>query len=91
MMVGKCEENFDAPVALEQEGGVSMSLPKLTLSRREAAALMGVSLPVIDQLVHRESFPAFRVGSRVLISRDGLARWVLEQAGARRGGDENAQ
>ena len=62
--------------------------PKLALSRREAAALLGVSLPVVDQLVHQRSFPSFRVGSRVLISRDGLADWVRAQAG---GGIEDAQ
>ncbi len=54
---------------------------KFTLSITEAAAVLGLSRPTVYRLVRSDGFPAFRVGSRTLISREGLARWVAKQAG----------
>jgi len=53
---------------------------KFTLSVTEAAEMLGVSRPTLYRLLQRADFPAFKVGSRTLISRDGLARWVEAQA-----------
>lgn len=58
------------------------SVERLALSVSEAAALLGVSRPTMYQLLRREGFPAFKVGSRTLISRTGLEAWVEEQAEA---------
>lgn len=58
-----------------------MKNEKMAVSVTEAAALLGVSRPTVYQLMRRADFPAFRVGARCLISREGLARWVDEQAG----------
>lgn len=55
---------------------------KLALSVAEAAELLGVSRPTVYDLIHRPDFPSFKVGSRTLISRSGLAAWVDRQAGA---------
>lgn len=52
---------------------------KLTLNVTEAAAVLGVSRPTVYQLIHRQDFPAFKVGSRTLISRERLAEWVEAQ------------
>ena len=54
-------------------------MSKLALSVTETAKLLGVSRPMVYQLIHRADFPAFRIGGRVLISRDLLAEWVREQ------------
>ena len=54
-------------------------MSKFALSVTEAAKALGVSRPTIYQLIHRSDFPAFRIGGRVLISRDLLAEWVREQ------------
>ena len=52
---------------------------KLTFNITEAAAVLGVSRPTMYQLIRREDFPSFRIGSRVVISRAGLEEWVLAQ------------
>ena len=50
----------------------------IALSVTQAATLLGVSRPTIYQLLNRD-FPSFRIGTRRLISRAGLERWVQEQ------------
>lgn len=54
---------------------------KLVLTIEEAAKRLGVSRPVMSNLVHREGFPAFNVGRRVYIYAKGLEDWVRQQAG----------
>lgn len=56
-----------------------MTDEKIALSVTEASATLGVSRPTLYRLIHRDDFPSFRVGGRVLISRDGLAQWVETQ------------
>ena len=53
---------------------------KLGLSVTEAAALLGVSRPTVYELINRDDFPSFRIGTRRVISRAGLERWVEAQA-----------
>ena len=53
---------------------------KMALTVTETAAALGVSRPTVYQLMRQDGFPAFRVGTRWLISREGLARWVAAQA-----------
>lgn len=57
-----------------------MNTDKLALSVTETAALLGVSRPTVYTLIHRADFPAFKLGSRTLISRAGLAKWVEKQS-----------
>ena len=54
----------------------------LTYTLKEAANALHVSRPTVSQLVHTQSFPAFRVGRRWIISASGLQRWIDEQANA---------
>lgn len=54
---------------------------RLTYSPTEAAQVLGVSRPTIYTLLKREDFPAFKVGTRTLISVLGLQEWVENQAG----------
>lgn len=53
----------------------------MAVSAAEAAKLLGVSRPKVYELLNRDDFPAFKLGSRTLISVDGLRRWVAKQAG----------
>lgn len=53
---------------------------KVALTVSETAVALGVSRPTVYKLLRRADFPGFRVGSRQLVSREGLARWVSEQA-----------
>lgn len=58
-----------------------MNNEKLTLTVKEAAALLGVSLPTAYALAHSEGFPSLTVGRKLLVSRDGLCRWIDQKVG----------
>lgn len=51
----------------------------LAVSALEAARLLGVSKPTVYQIMNREDFPAFKVGTRTLISVEGLREWIRKQ------------
>ncbi len=53
---------------------------KVAMSIDETAAALGVSRPTVYNLLHRQDFPAFRVGGRTLVSVEGLREWVAAQA-----------
>ena len=55
-------------------------LQPMAISATEAARLLGVSKPTIYTLINRSDFPSFRVGNRVLVSVDGLKKWIDKQA-----------
>lgn len=45
---------------------------KLAYSMTEAAEVLGVSCPTVYTLAKRADFPSFKVGTRTLISAEGL-------------------
>ena len=51
-------------------------LEPLAISAPEAAQLLGVSKPTVYQLMNRADFPAFKIGTRTLISVEGLREWT---------------
>ena len=57
-----------------------MQCERLAYSPTETAVVLGVSRPTVYVLMKREDFPAFKVGSRTLVSADGLREWVRKQA-----------
>lgn len=61
---------------------------RVTLSVAETAAALGVSRPTVYNLLHRQGFPAFRVGGRTLVSVEGLREWVASQVGGGEQSDE---
>ena len=52
----------------------------LTLNAREAAGVLRISKSKVYELAHSESFPAIRIGNRVVIPRDKLIEWMNTQA-----------
>lgn len=54
---------------------------RITISPKEAATMMGISMPTIYELVHRSDFPSIRVGKKILINMEGLKNWINEQSG----------
>lgn len=50
--------------------------PKMTLTMAELADELHISLPTARKLVRKSGFPAFSIGSRILINREGLQRWL---------------
>lgn len=53
---------------------------KLTYSIPEAAKVLGISENTMRRLARISGFPAFTVGTRLLVSIRGLEAWVEEQA-----------
>ena len=49
---------------------------KIALNVSEAADILGVSRTVLYRLMHRDDFPAFKVGKRTLIPRAKLEEWA---------------
>ena len=54
---------------------------RMTLTAKEAANALGVSLPVLYELTHQQDFPAIRVGRKVLVPTDKLRAWLDGQHG----------
>lgn len=54
-------------------------MDKVAFSIKEAAEALGISRPKMYDLIYREDFPAFHVGTRVLIPVDGLRQWAADQ------------
>lgn len=54
-------------------------LEPLAVSPAECARLLGVSRPKIYELINRDDFPSFKLGSRTLVSVDGLRAWIAKQ------------
>ena len=52
----------------------------LTLTTTEAAAVLRISRSKVYELAHTASFPAIRIGNRVVIPRDKLIEWMNAQA-----------
>ncbi len=52
----------------------------LALTVTEAARLLRLSRPTVYKLMKEDpTFPVFKIGTRSLISRRGLERWIDEQ------------
>lgn len=54
-------------------------LAPLAVSPAECARLLGISRPKVYDLLHQNDFPSFKLGSRTLISVDGLREWISRQ------------
>lgn len=66
----------------EEKFGSYDDLP-LTLTVPEVSGVLGLSRAKAYDLVRREGFPSMRIGTRILVPRDKLIRWIDEQTEAR--------
>ena len=55
-------------------------MEKATYTVKEAAAVIGVSLPTMYEITSREDFPLLRVGRKKLVLKDRLHDWMNEQS-----------
>ena len=77
-----------SPQVIQQEERYMLEsephVEKINLSRKEAAAMLGVSLPTLQRLTHMcGGVPHFHVGRKVLYPRQGLIEWAARQGEAR--------
>lgn len=66
-------------------------IEKLAYSVQEAAAALGVNVNAVYNLSHRRDFPAVRIGNRILIPKENLARWLDAQASGHQQGGADPQ
>lgn len=52
------------------------------MNREEAAEWLGISLRKLDDLVHHNVIPSFKLGGRRLFDPEQLRKWVQEQHSA---------
>ena len=55
----------------------------LTLTVPEVGEVLGISRAKAYDLARSEGFPSMRIGTRILVPRDKLIRWIDEQTEAR--------
>ncbi len=48
----------------------------LMLNVVQVAAVLGISRAGAYELVHSEGFPALKIGSRIVVSKDKLREWI---------------
>ena len=53
----------------------------LFLNAEMAAALLGVSISSMYELMNEKGFPVLRIGSRLVIPKDKLRAWVEQNTG----------
>jgi len=52
---------------------------RLTLTRVEAAEIIGISRAKIDELIACGAIPSLKIGGRRLFLRSSLEAWLLDQ------------
>ena len=66
----------------EEKFGNYDALP-LTLTVPEVSGVLGISRAKAYDLARSEGFPSMRIGTRILVPRDKLIRWIDEQTEVR--------
>ena len=64
-------------------------MEKMALNVTEVSEVLGVSRPVVYQLLKRADFPSFKIGKRTLVSREALQKWVENETVRRQESMEN--
>lgn len=54
----------------------------LTLTVPEVGEVLGISRAKAYDLARREGFPSMRIGTRILVPRDKLIRWIDKETEA---------
>ena len=56
----------------------------LFLNAATVAKVLGISISSAYELMHETSFPALRVGSRIVVPKEKFCQWVEAQTGGAR-------
>lgn len=60
------------------------SPPRMVMTVEEMGKELGISRATAYELSQRTDFPSFSIGRRVLVSRDGLLKWIEKQYSSER-------
>ncbi len=53
--------------------------PRMVMTVEEMGKELGISRATAYELVRQDDFPSFSIGRRVLVSQDGLLKWIEKQ------------
>ena len=53
-----------------------MSIERRTLDVKDAAQMIGISLPRMYDLVHSKGFPKIQIGRRIVIPTEKFFEWI---------------
>ena len=53
----------------------------LFLNAETTAKLLGISISGMYELMHEKGFPVLKTGSRLVVPRDNLLAWVVQNVG----------
>ena len=56
----------------------------LFLNAEIVAKVLGISISSTYELMHEASFPALRVGSRIVVPKEKFCQWIESQTGGAR-------
>lgn len=57
------------------------SIAPIGISKMDAAALLGVSEPKLNEIMAQGDFPSCKFGGKTIVSYEGLRYWMLKQVG----------
>ena len=76
------------PVSSDMPEEEDASLPPMTMTVSQLTYELHINLQAAYKLVKQEGFPCFTIGQKILISREGLQRWIDEQCAKPKTGDD---
>lgn len=70
------------PMQEQQPEKKQRLFPAMTMTVDEMAEELNISRPTAYDLVKQTGFPAFHIGQRIIVNREGLQRWINQQCEA---------
>ena len=67
------------PVPSDMPEEEETALPPMTMTVNQLTYELHINLQAAYKLVKQEGFPCFTIGQKILISREGLQRWIDAQ------------
>ena len=55
------------------------NVPPINVTIEEAAELLRICDKTVRELAHKQSFPSYKIGSRIMIPYDRLREWANAQ------------
>ena len=78
-LAGKKRKRTPPPSAPAAAELLPLAPPRMVMTVEEMGKELGISRATAYELVQRPDFPSFSIGRRVLVSRDGLLKWIEKQ------------
>ena len=78
-LAGKKRKRTPMPSAPAAALPAPLGPPRMVMTVEEMGKELGISRATAYELVQRSDFPSFSIGRRVLVSRDGLLKWIEKQ------------